>query len=436
MRPMPELEIRTEKVADLVPYAGNAKLHPHEQVDQIAASIEEFGNNDPIAVWHNDAGEMEIVEGHGRLLALKKLGIEECPVIYLDHLSDEQRRAYILVHNKLTMNTGFDIAILDAELASIASMDMTDFGFDDSDFSETAFDIDSQYPDGVKGNLAKKFIVPPFSILDTRSAEWIERKRCWRELTGDLSETRDGEYGKIGQGQTNILELINGGTSNFDPVLAEVMYRWFCPDGGTILDPFGGEQTKGVVAGACGYGYAGVEIREDQCEVDRRAVAAYDGIEYVCGDSCEIASLLQGRTFDMCLTSPPYYDLEVYSKDDLSALGTYDEFVDKYSSILAQCYGLLCDGSFMVVKVGEIRDKLTGAFRSFVPDTIRAMCDAGFSYYNELILINSAGSAPIRAQNGMKTRKVCKLHQNVLVFYKGDTRKIQSKFPPIEYYDE
>lgn len=126
---MSDLEIHVLPVSELVPYANNAKLHPHEQVDQIASSIEEFGNCDPIAVWHNAEGEPEIVEGHGRLMALKKLGIEEAPVIYLDHLSDDERRAYALVHNKLTMNTGFDLPILSGELDAITDIDMGEYGF-------------------------------------------------------------------------------------------------------------------------------------------------------------------------------------------------------------------------------------------------------------------------------------------------------------------
>lgn len=89
MRPMPELEIHELPVAQFVPYANNAKKHPQKQVDEIAASIEAFGNCDPIGVWHNERGEAEIVEGHGRVLALKKLGIETAPVIFLDHLTDE-----------------------------------------------------------------------------------------------------------------------------------------------------------------------------------------------------------------------------------------------------------------------------------------------------------------------------------------------------------
>lgn len=144
---MPELEIIELPVSELVEYANNAKLHPHEQVDQIANSISEFGNNDPIAVWHNEDGEPEIVEGHGRLMALRKLGIETAPVIYLDHLTDEQRRAYALVHNKLTMNSDFDFEILADELAALDTFDMVDFGFDAS-ISIDGFGEDFELPDG------------------------------------------------------------------------------------------------------------------------------------------------------------------------------------------------------------------------------------------------------------------------------------------------
>lgn len=130
MRPMPELEVVIVRTDELIPYAGNAKLHPHEQIDQIAQSIQEFGNNDPIAVWHNEQGEMEIVEGHGRVLALNKLGITEAPVIFLDHLSDNQRKAYTHIHNQLTMNTGFDSEALSEELGKLEGFDMGLYGFD------------------------------------------------------------------------------------------------------------------------------------------------------------------------------------------------------------------------------------------------------------------------------------------------------------------
>lgn len=129
------MNVTTVPVSELVPYAGNAKLHTATQIDQIAESIKEFGNCDPIAVWRNEGGELEVVEGHGRLLALRKLGIENAPVIELDHLTDEQRRAYALVHNQTTLNSGFDFPTLSTELASIDGFDWDDFGFDSIAFA-------------------------------------------------------------------------------------------------------------------------------------------------------------------------------------------------------------------------------------------------------------------------------------------------------------
>lgn len=140
------LEIIEMKVADLVPYAMNAKLHPDSQVAQIAASIEEFGMNDPVAVWHDADGVPIIVEGHGRVLALQKLKRETCPVICLDDLSDTQRRAYTLVHNQLTLNSGWDADKLETELENISNdIQLDNFGFDLP--SSTDFDVDSFFKD-------------------------------------------------------------------------------------------------------------------------------------------------------------------------------------------------------------------------------------------------------------------------------------------------
>ena len=125
-----KLKIEYMPIGSIKPYKNNAKLHPKEQIEQIKKSMQEFGNIDPIGVWHN-----EIVEGHGRFQAAKELGIDIVPVIRLDELTDEQRKAYALVHNKLTMNSDFDLDILSDELDKIFDIDMSDFGFE-SDFDE------------------------------------------------------------------------------------------------------------------------------------------------------------------------------------------------------------------------------------------------------------------------------------------------------------
>lgn len=120
------MKIELINIDEIIPYENNAKLHPQEQIDQIKQSILEFGNNDPIAIDKNNV----IIEGHGRLLALKELGYKEVEVIKLEHLTEEQRKAYTLIHNKLTMNTDFDMDLLMEELQNIQNIDMGDFDFD------------------------------------------------------------------------------------------------------------------------------------------------------------------------------------------------------------------------------------------------------------------------------------------------------------------
>ena len=135
------LKIEYIPIEDIKPYKNNAKLHPEEQIQQIKNSILEFGFNDPLALWHDT-----IVEGHGRLLAAQELGYKELPVIRLDDLTDEQRKAYTLAHNKLTMNSDFDLDILTAELDDITDIDMSDFGFDlDFDTDEPAEVVEDDY---------------------------------------------------------------------------------------------------------------------------------------------------------------------------------------------------------------------------------------------------------------------------------------------------
>jgi len=421
-----KLEIEYVPIDSITPYDGNSKLHPPEQIEQIKRSIELLGFDDPIAVWKNG----EIIEGHGRLMAAQELGMTEVPIIRLDSLTDEQRRAYALIHNKLTMNSGFDMEKLNIELAQIQEIDMGAFDFE---VEPLVFEGEEEAEEAEEhAKLIDSFIVPPFSVLDTRQGYWMERRAQWKEITGDLSQTRDGEFGKF-TSNGGFVDSINGGTSNFDPVLAEVMMKWFCTDGGHILDPFGGEQTKGVVAGECGYKYTAVEIRQDQVDVNAEAVKAYPGVTYICGDSNSISNLIEQRGFDFCFTSPPYYDLEVYSKEDMSALGTYEEFMRQYQNIFQQCFDMLAEDTFLAIKVGEIRDKKTGIYRNFVGDTITCMLNCGFAYYNELVLINSAGTLPRRAGRSMKSRKVGKMHQNVLVFFKGNPEHIAAKFPELRF---
>ena len=138
-----ELKIEYVDIDSIKPYKNNAKQHPKEQIEQIKKSIEQFGMDDPIGIWKD-----EIVEGHGRLIACKELGYTEVPIIRLDHLTDEERKAYTLAHNKLTMNSDFDLDILQEELDNFDTIDMSDFGFDiDLEIEEETEIIEDEVPE-------------------------------------------------------------------------------------------------------------------------------------------------------------------------------------------------------------------------------------------------------------------------------------------------
>jgi DNA modification methylase len=123
--------IKTAQVADLIPYARNSRTHSDEQVTQIAASIKEFGFLNPVIV----DGENGIIAGHGRVMAAKKLGMTELPAVEASHLTDAQRRAYIIADNKLALNAGWDDEMLRVEFAELSEagfdLDLTGFSLDE-----------------------------------------------------------------------------------------------------------------------------------------------------------------------------------------------------------------------------------------------------------------------------------------------------------------
>ena len=156
------MQIEKIKVDEIIPYADNAKLHPERQIEQIRSSILEFGFNDPIAIDENNV----VIEGNGRLMAIKDLGFKEVDCIRIEGLTEDQKRAYILVHNQLTMNTGFDIDILNKELERIKGIDMTQFDF------ELNIDFDNDIDTGDGNKKKKKVDVPQYEPTGERPDIW------------------------------------------------------------------------------------------------------------------------------------------------------------------------------------------------------------------------------------------------------------------------
>ena len=231
------------------------------------------------------------------------------------------------------------------------------------------------------------------------------------------------------------------GTSIFDPVLCELAYRWFCPVGGAILDPFAGGSVRGIVAGILGRKYTGLELRPEQVAANRFQVGIVpDGSprpEWITTDSLKMNDVLPADyTADMVFSCPPYADLEVYSDtpEDLSTMA-YPEFIRVYREIIALAVARMKQDTFACWVVGEVRGK-NGDYYGFVPDTIQAFQDAGAPLYNEAILVTAVGSLPIRAARQFNaSRKLGKTHQNVLVFVKGDGKWATKNIGAVEFGD-
>jgi hypothetical protein len=251
-------------------------------------------------------------------------------------------------------------------------------------------------------------------------------------LAGDHSHGRTLAQGlqahRGADGSLEYTETTAAGVSIFDPVVCELAYRWFSPPGGHVLDPFAGGSVRGVVAGALGRSYTGVELRAEQVaanDAQRPLLDRYDAgdrVRWLTGDSRRVLPTLD-TVHDLVFSCPPYADLEVYSDDpaDLSTL-PYDAFKEAYRFTIRLAVDLLRDDRFAVWVVGEVRDR-QGRYRDFVGDTVQAFRDAGAAYYNEAILVTPAGSLPIRAGRQFDAgRKLGKTHQQVLVFCKGDPK--------------
>lgn len=316
----------------------------------------------------------------------------------------------------------------------------------------------------IKSNkLVDRFLVPPFSVFDARQGYWMKRKGEWLNLgikselgrgdnltfgmacfNYDMEKELKSKYGKclpdsIGE---NYNRKSVQATSIFDPVLCEIIYRWFSNIGDLVLDPFAGGSVRGIVAGELERNYIGIDLRKEQVdaniqnweEINQNDLNANFKPKWIVGDSLNIKDLTENVKADLIFSCPPYYNLEVYSdlENDISNKDTYEEFLDTYEKIIKNSVELLKENSFAVFVVGEFRDK-KGFYCNFVGDTIKAFEKAGMNYYNEGILVTPTGTLPVRTAKQFNSgRKLGKQHQNILIFYKGNVSEIKQKFKELD----
>ena len=331
------MDIKELKLSEVKPYEKNPRKND-DAVKYVAESIKEFGFKVPLVIDKNGV----IVAGHTRYKAAKQLKMKTVPCLVADDLTDEQVRAFRLADNKVAEQAEWDGDLLDDELAESFDIDMSLFGFDDLE------EMERYTQTGGTGSLVKKYVAPPYSILNQAAGYWKDRKKEWLAYI----HSADGRDDSVLGAGLRKLAIKNGtasketsGVSIFDPVLMETMIAWFCPEGGHILDPFAGGSVRGLVSSYTGRSYTGVDLRPEQIEANEKNWEEVKNEKdfygndlrkpkWICGDSTEIDHLASGE-YDCLITCPPYADLEKYSDDskDLSNM-KYSDFLTAYNEIV------------------------------------------------------------------------------------------------------
>lgn len=290
-----------------------------------------------------------------------------------------------------------------------------------------------------KRTMSDYFGVAPFSILNTTDKDWINRKQRWNKLINDTGQARKNVLAG-GNSEKDVMNNMNG-SSILDAVLAELMIKWFTEEGFTTFDPFAGDTVFGFISGYLKRPFEGIELRQEQVDFNQMQCNRENiNCKYICDTSENMDKYIENESKDFIFSCPPYADLEVYSdlKEDLSTM-SHEDFFKVYEKILKNTYNKLKNDRFAVIVTSEVRNK-KGEYIRLVPNTINIMVEAGYIYYNDIILMNSVGTLPMRTGRHMNAgRKIGRRHQNVLVFYKGNPNNIKNNFseliPKNEYYE-
>lgn len=370
------MEIIKVNIDDITPYEKNAKLHPQSQINQIKESILEFGNNDPIAIDENNV----IIEGHGRYYALKELGYDEVECIRLSHLDEEQKKAYILVHNKLTMNTDFDFTILDEELDNILTIDMEKYGFDLNldDIEVEDFKDDSveyftkdEIKEDIVNNWNPKKTLKEYvaDIIDIPTAKYQFNRLCQGKRDGyyisalfnphrlitDTIKSKNIYYGILNDEKYRVnfarfivdvadkvtpqceyykqIRLGNAGyqyVNEFQPYLARDIYKKYCKDGSRILNPCAGWGGRLIGLASCMFKDIEYVETDPSKETYKGLTELKDFLRL--GDNYKQYNLpfedleLEENYFDFVFTSPPYFNTELYSEDEEQSFKRNDNY--------------------------------------------------------------------------------------------------------------
>ena len=294
------------------------------------------------------------------------------------------------------------------------------------------------------GPLYVKNIYPPLSVMNQNTGFWQDRKKEWLNLG------IESELGREGVKTFNTGDFVEKTITNsksdyrmknisiFDPFLCELAYQWFSPKDGVIFDPFCGGSVRGIVSSYLDRKYIGIDLSEKQIEANKKQLNIVDDKQYkpvwIYDDSMNMDNHIPDNSVDFMFSCPPYHDLEVYTDDerDLSNMD-YDSFLNSYGKIISKSYNKLKDNRFVGFVVTELRDHKSGGYKNFLMDTIKCFEDAGYTFYNDVVILQTTGTKALVAQKLWdNNRKITRRHQNFLVFLKGDGKLAKQDMTEIE----
>lgn len=265
---------------------------------------------------------------------------------------------------------------------------------------------------------------------------FASREGCWQGSSGFanvvLSKNVIKEDGEI-EHQNG--KTLNGNASVLDPTACEIIARMFMPTNGKkIYNPFGGGVQMGFVAGGCGFEYLASEIRQNQVDANNTLCQEYKNVRWIKSDS---SKYVPDEQFDLVFTCPPYYKVEKYidydgksPEGELNSLSTYEEFRDMLFEGYKNAIQVLNDNCFFVVMTGDSRDK-NGAYYGCEAEHELFFKSQGLHIYNRIVYLESEFTRRAQAKKTLDARKYPKSEQKILVFYKGDIKKIKELYPKI-----
>lgn len=268
-----------------------------------------------------------------------------------------------------------------------------------------------------------------YNILNPKFAS---REGCWQGESGFSNVVLSSQVIEGDEIVTNKGRSHNGNASVLDPVACEVILRFFIPiDGCRVYNPFGGGIQFGFIAGAYNYEYLATEIRQNQCDANNALCQDFYNVKWIKADS---STYVPKQKYDLIFTCPPYYRVEKYidydgssPEGEINSMSTYEQFRDTLFAGYKCAIESLNDNCFFVVMVGDSRGK-DGGFYGVEAEHELFFKEQGFIIYNKIVYLECEFTRLAQAKKTLDHRKFPKREQKILVFYKGDVKKIKDRF--------